>query len=45
MSPSSLVIDFSLVDKKGQVIDRFQPGLNPSSEKVTGEIEKALAEK
>jgi glutathione peroxidase len=34
-----------LVDKKGQVIDRFQPGLNPSSEKVTGEIEKALAEK
>ena len=34
-----------LVNRKGEVIARFSPGLNPSSEKVTGEIEKALAEK
>jgi glutathione peroxidase len=34
-----------LVNKKGEVIDRFQPADKPSSEKVSGEIEKALAEK
>jgi glutathione peroxidase len=34
-----------LVNKKGEVIDRFSPDDNPSSEKVTGEIEKAVAEK
>jgi glutathione peroxidase len=34
-----------LVNKKGEVIDRFQPADAPSSEKVTGEIEKAIAEK
>ena len=34
-----------LVNNKGEVIGRFAPGVNPSSEKVTGEIEKALAEK
>lgn len=34
-----------LVDKHGKVIARFQPADKPSSEKVTGEIEKALAEK
>jgi glutathione peroxidase len=34
-----------LVNKKGEVVDRFPPDDNPSSEKVTGEIEKALAEK
>ncbi len=34
-----------LVNKKGEVIDRFQPADKPSSEKVTGEIEKTLAEK
>ena len=34
-----------LVNKKGEVIDRFQPRENPASEKVTGEIEKALTEK
>jgi glutathione peroxidase len=34
-----------LVNKKGEVIDRFQPDDKPSSAKVTGEIEKALAEK
>jgi glutathione peroxidase len=34
-----------LVNKKGEVIGRFEPGENPSSDKVTGDIEKALAEK
>ena len=34
-----------LVNKKGEVIARFQPGRSPRPEKVTGEIEKALAEK
>ena len=34
-----------LVNRKGEVIARFQPREKPSSEKVTGEIEKALAEK
>jgi glutathione peroxidase len=34
-----------LVNRKGEVIDRFQPADAPLSEKVTGEIEKALAEK
>lgn len=34
-----------LVDRKGQVIDRFEHRLNPSTEKVVSEIEKALNEK
>ncbi len=34
-----------LVNKKGEVIARFQPGDKPSSEKVSGEIEKALGDK
>jgi len=34
-----------LVDRKGEVIDRFQPKDNPSSEKVATAIEKALAQK
>ena len=34
-----------LVNRKGEVIDRFQPEDNPSAAKVTGAIEKALAEK
>jgi glutathione peroxidase len=34
-----------LVNRKGEVIGRFSPEENPSSEKVTGAIEKALAEK
>jgi glutathione peroxidase len=34
-----------LVNRKGEVIDRFQPQDKPSSEKVIGAIEKALAEK
>ena len=34
-----------LVNKKGEVIARFRPADKPSSEKVTGEIEKALTEK
>jgi glutathione peroxidase len=34
-----------LVNRKGEVIGRFEPKESPSSEKVTGEIEKALAEK
>jgi len=34
-----------LVDRKGQVIARFQPGDKPTSGKVSGEIEKALGEK
>jgi glutathione peroxidase len=34
-----------LVDKNGHVIARFQPGENPASDKVTGDIEKALADK
>ena len=34
-----------LVNKKGEVIARFQPADKPASGKVTGEIEKALTEK
>jgi glutathione peroxidase len=34
-----------LVNKQGEVIARFQPADKPSAEKVTGGIEKALAEK
>jgi glutathione peroxidase len=34
-----------LVNKQGEVIARFQPADNPSAAKVSGEIEKALAEK
>jgi glutathione peroxidase len=34
-----------LINRKGEVIDRFEPKESPSSEKVTGEIQKALAEK
>ena len=34
-----------LVNRKGEVVDRFEPGENPSSEKVTGAIERTLAEK
>lgn len=34
-----------LVDKDGKVIARFQPADKPTSEKVKGEIEKALGEK
>ena len=34
-----------LVNRKGEIIDRFQPRENPSGGKVTGAIEKALAEK
>ena len=34
-----------LVNRKGEVIDRFPPEDNPSAAKVTGAIEKALAEK
>jgi glutathione peroxidase len=34
-----------LVNRKGEVIGRFDPKVVPTSEKVTGEIEKALAEK
>ncbi len=34
-----------LVNKKGEVIQRFEPREVPSSEKVTGAVEKALAEK
>jgi glutathione peroxidase len=34
-----------LVNRKGEVIGRFQPQDNPASQKVTGAIEKALAEK
>jgi glutathione peroxidase len=34
-----------LANRKGEVIGRFEPKDSPSSEKVTGEIEKALAEK
>jgi glutathione peroxidase len=34
-----------LVNRKGEVIDRFQPEDSPSAAKVTGAIEKALAEK
>jgi glutathione peroxidase len=33
-----------LVNRKGEVIARFAPGDKPESEKVTAEIEKALAE-
>ena len=34
-----------LVNKHGEVMARFQPADKPTTEKVTGEIEKALAEK
>ena len=34
-----------LVNRKGEIIERFQPGDSPSSEKVTGAVEKALAAK
>jgi len=34
-----------LVNRKGEVIARFDPRMKPSSESVTGAIEKALAEK
>lgn len=34
-----------LVNRKGEVIARYQPGDKPTSEKVSGEIEKVLAEK
>jgi glutathione peroxidase len=34
-----------LVNRKGEVIARFDPREKPDSPKVTGEIEKALAEK
>jgi glutathione peroxidase len=34
-----------LVNRKGEVIARFQPREKPSSEAVTGAIEKAIAEK
>jgi glutathione peroxidase len=34
-----------LVNRKGEVIGRFDPRVVPTSEKVTGEIEKALGEK
>jgi glutathione peroxidase len=34
-----------LVNRKGEVIDRFEPNDNPSAARVTGAIEKALAEK
>ena len=34
-----------LVDRKGQVVARFEPGDEPQGPKVTAAIEKALAEK
>jgi len=34
-----------LVNRKGEIIERFEPKEVPSSEKVTGSVEKALAEK
>jgi glutathione peroxidase len=34
-----------LVNRKGELIDRFQPDDNPSGAKVTGAIERALAGK
>jgi glutathione peroxidase len=34
-----------LVNRKGELIQRFEPREVPSSEKVTGAVEKALAEK
>ena len=34
-----------LVNRKGEIVERFEPKEVPSSEKVTGSIEKALAEK
>ncbi len=34
-----------LVNRKGEVIGRFQPEDNPAAAKLTGAIEKALAEK
>ena len=34
-----------LVNRKGEVISRFQPGVKPESAELSGAIEKALAEK
>lgn len=34
-----------LVNRKGEVIARFQPGVKPESAEITAAIEKALAEK
>ncbi len=34
-----------LVNRKGEVIGRYQPGVKPESAELNGEIEKALAEK
>jgi glutathione peroxidase len=34
-----------LVNRKGEVIARFEPGVKPESPELTGSIEKALAEK
>jgi glutathione peroxidase len=34
-----------LINRQGEVINRFDPGLNPSKEMVVKDIEKALAEK
>ena len=34
-----------LVDRNGKVIGKFAPGLNPTSEELTGAIEAALQEK
>jgi glutathione peroxidase len=34
-----------LVNRKGEVVDRFEPATKPDSAEVTGAIEKALAEK
>jgi len=34
-----------LVNRKGEVVSRFQPGIKPDSTELNGAIEKALAEK
>jgi len=34
-----------LVDRNGQVVDRFNPKMKPNDPKLTGAVEKALAEK
>jgi glutathione peroxidase len=34
-----------LVNRKGEIVDRFDPQVRPESAEVTGAIEKALAEK
>ena len=34
-----------LVNRKGEIVDRFKPDDNPSTKKITGAVEKALAEK